>query len=103
MKGRARLHTSHVPSGLHFICFYVQALGLEFYPATLFINMCPFLPAPSVKGARWEACDRSPTVPALPLPFYHMASEPFIQNDFETLLLIFLSLSVHTLPLSIFL
>lgn len=44
----------------------------------------------------WEACGRAPTVPALSFPLYHMASEPFIQNDFETLLLIFLSL--HFIP-----
>lgn len=68
MKGRARLHTSHVPSGLHFICFYVQALGLEFYPATLFINMCPFLPAPSVKGARLSGGAGRPATDPPPSP-----------------------------------
>lgn len=45
----------------------------------------------------WEdlgGLQRIPHCPSLPLPFYHVTPGPFIQNDSESLLLIFLSLQV---------
>lgn len=73
---------------------YTQALGLGSLQP-LFICMCPFLPTPRGKGVCLLRRPRRPQqIPHCPLPSYHMASEPFIQNDFETLLLIFLSLQV---------